>query len=108
MRTTSSLESINSVLGRFFLRRPNIYKFIDGLKIYEFAKYKEMLELSTENEDSTKRMTRKRKSDQERDEKIKRATEELISENITTSQFLGSFSKDGRLLPNNGNYLYLC
>lgn len=104
MRTTSSLESMNSVLGRFFLRRPNIYKFIDGLKIYEFAKYKQLLELSVENEDARKRKTRKRKRDQERDDKIKRVTEDLIKRKINTSQFLEKFSTDGSLLPKEGNF----
>lgn len=106
MRTTSSLESINSVLGRLFLRRPNIYKFIDGIKIHEFAKYRELLELSAEKEDAPKRQTRKRKSDQERDDKIKRATEDLTTKAITTSQFLETFSKDGSLLPKNGNIFH--
>lgn len=102
MRTTSSLESLNSVLGRLLPRRPNLYKFVDGLKIHDFAKYKELMELSAEKEDEPKQ-TQKRKSDQERDDKIKQATEKLTKKAITTSEFLEIFSKAENLIPKSGN-----
>lgn len=46
MRTTSSLESLNSLLGQLIPTRPNIFKFVDGIKIHEFTKHRELLELS--------------------------------------------------------------
>lgn len=104
MRTTSSLESLNSVLGRLLCRRPNIYKFIEGIKVHEFAKVKELIQtdLLAEEDVATKRKTRKRKSDQDRDDKIKRVTEELDQNKITPDEFLEAFSKNEISLPESG------
>lgn len=105
MRTTSSLESLNAVLGRLLPRHPNIYKFVDGIKIHEFSKYNELLQLSSMKENATK-LSRKRKRDQERDDKIKKATQELTEKKISTSEFLETFSNNENLLPNSGKLFY--
>lgn len=102
MRTTSSLESMNSVLGRMIPKRPNIFKFIDGIKLHEFAKNRELLELSFKCPKN--QLKRKRKADQWREEKIMKATEELMGEDISPSEFLDIFSNDQSLLPHSGNY----
>lgn len=66
MRTTSSLESLNSVLGRLIPKRPNIFKFVDGIKIHEFTKHRELLELSFHCPKN--QLKREKKRDAERDE----------------------------------------
>lgn len=106
MRTTSSMESLNSVLGRLIPKHPNIFKFIDGIKLHEFAKFRELLELS--NNCPAKQLKRKKKIDEEREAKIKRTTDELLLENITPSEFLDAFSLDHTMLPHSGNFSNHC
>lgn len=102
MRTTSSLESLNSVLGRLIPHKPNIFKFFDGIRIHEFAKYQELLQLDTLETESGP--TRKRKRDQERDDRIKQVTQDLVDEKITTRMFLETFSMAENSLPHSGNF----
>lgn len=79
MRTTSSLESVNSVLGRSFPAHPHLFKFIECLQLYEFSKSLDMLELVSSNvpENSNQR---KRKRDQARNDKISFFTAKLKDE----------------------------
>lgn len=100
MRTNSSVESDNSVLGRLIPKHPNIYKFIDGIKVHEFARQRELLELESFCPD--KQLKRKRNEDVEREAKIKRANDQLLEEKITPGQFLEVFSADQSLLPPSG------
>lgn len=100
MRTTSSLESLNSVLGRLIPHKPNIFKFVDGIRIHEFAKCEELLQLDASEK---ARPARKRKRDQERDDRIKRVTQNLVDKRITTSMFLETFSVTENSLPHSGN-----
>lgn len=104
MRTTSSMESLNSVLGRMIPKHPNIFKFIDGIKLHEFAKSRDLMELSFNCPE--KKLKRKRKIDEEREAKIKRTTDELLMENISPSEFLDIFSSNQNLLPHSGNFFY--
>lgn len=41
--------------------------------------------------------------DEQRDEKIKRTTEQLVNNTITTSEFLDVFASHSILLPKSGN-----
>lgn len=104
MRTTSSLESLNSVLGRLIPKQPNIFKFIDGIKLHEFAKHRELLELLFNC--PKKQLKRKKEIDEKRDAKIKRTTEQLVNNEISPSEFLDVFSSDQTLLPKSGNFPY--
>lgn len=100
MRTTSSIESLNSVLGRSFPQHPHIFKFIDHLKLHEFSKYCALLELLKPNI-PPEQLNRKRKIDQEREEKIVFFTKKLKTNEILPSEFLDAMAiKD--ILPQNG------
>lgn len=49
MRTTSSLEAMNSQINRSFgLKQPNIFKFMGCLKMHEYRKGTDMLHLASE------------------------------------------------------------
>lgn len=43
MRTTSSLESINSQMGRSFPKHGHVWQFIEQLKYHEYSKSRDML-----------------------------------------------------------------
>lgn len=99
MRTTSSVESLNSVLGRSFPKHPHILKFIDYLKHHEFSKYCDLLNL-LKSDISPKQLGRKRKLDQEREEKIVFFTKKLKSNDILPSEFLDAMAIK-EILPQN-------
>lgn len=102
MRTTSSFESFNSVLGRSIPKHPHIFKFMDYLKLHEFSKYCDMLDLLRPNIPA-QQFKRKRKIDQERDNKIYFFTQKLKESKITPIEFLEAMAvkevlpKDGML-----------
>lgn len=100
MRTTSSVESLNSVLGRSFPKHPHILKYMDHLKLHEFFKYCDLINLS-KSDISQKQLDRKRKVDREREEKIAFFTKKLKTKEILPSEFLDAMAiKD--ILPQNG------
>lgn len=45
MRTTSSLESMNAALRRISRPHPNFFKFIDCIRMHEFSKSMDLLEI---------------------------------------------------------------
>lgn len=85
MRTTSSLESLNSQLGRSFKKKGHIWKFIEQLKYHEFSKAYDMLKLT---ESTAKISERKRKKDIERQRKIEFFTNLLKEGVIDAGAFL--------------------
>lgn len=108
MRTTSSLESMNSQLNRSFGRaRPNIFQFIDHIKTHESLKCEKLAKLVKTTVVSSKQLERKRKRDKERDDKIKYFTEELEQNRINVAEFLESMANKD-ILPKSGkNSLFL-
>lgn len=79
MRTTSSLESVNSVLGRSFPLHPHLFKFIENLQLFEFSKSLDMLELVASNA-PVNHHQRRRERDQGRENKIRYFTRKLQDE----------------------------
>lgn len=85
MRTTSSLESLNSQLGRSFPKHGHIWRFIEQLKYHEYSKSRDMLRLSRGTNIGKKN---KRKKDKERMERIKFLSILLRDKKITSDEFL--------------------
>lgn len=104
MRTTSSLESQNSQMNRFFdTSHPSIFQFIDCLKSYEFMKGNKMDSLIGNNVPK-KQLERKRKRDVKRNEKINFFTQMLEDGLISVGDFLEAMG-NRIILPYNG-YIY--
>lgn len=92
MRTTSSLECMNSVLRRMFPLHPHIFKFMDCLRYHEFGQQLRMFKLVKE-EATKKQLDRKRKKDQKRNVKIKAYTDELLTNPLfSVGEFLKGLS----------------
>lgn len=93
MRTTSSLEALNSVIQRSFPAKTTIYKFTDSLKLHESIKSSDLHSMC-EGEIGVEQFERRRKKDRERNAKIRKFTLHLINEEITVSEFLQAISKN--------------
>lgn len=87
MRTTSSLESLNSTLGRSVPKHPHIFRFINFIKFHEFVKSCDMLCLTGPDLPDSQ-LERRRKNDREREEKIQFFTSKLMAREINSSEFL--------------------
>lgn len=85
MRTTSSLEAFNGELGKLFQNHPNIWSFMDSLKLFEFQKSNILQQKSDENHVCFERRHQK---DRKRDRDIKELTELLKKKRISPHQFL--------------------
>lgn len=91
MRTTSSVEAMNSSIHRSFPARTNIFKFSENLRLHESIKSSYMYQLS--NGDVTnQRFLRRRKEDIERDLKITFFSTQLKNGTISVSEFLEAMS----------------
>lgn len=101
MRTTSSLESMNSQIGRSFPRHPNIFKFIECLKQHEYTKATIMKKLITNCPKN--QMNRKHQEDKERDEKIRHFSSLFAKKKIGIGMFLEAMANK-KILPLNGAY----
>lgn len=99
MRTTSSLESMNSVLGRGCRKNPQMFKFIDHIRTHEFSKTLDLFNLLEDDVDND--FKRKRQLDKEREEKISYLTNKLQKGEITVADFLEAMS-DKNILPGTG------
>lgn len=96
MRTTSSVESLNSQLNRSFPKHGHIWRFIEQLRLFEFSKTEEMSQLIDGNY-SKNQLNRKRRRDRERKEKINYLTVTLQRKEICIGEFLEAMSvKDPR------------
>lgn len=99
-RTTSLIESVNSVIQRSFPDRTHILKFVESLKLYESIKSTDLYQI-VHDEIETPILQRKRSKDKARDEKIKWWSAYLAKKEITIAEFLDQMSgKD--VLPSNG------
>lgn len=105
MRTTSSVESMNSALNRGCKARPNIFKFIDRIRLHEFSKQLDLIDLF--EDDVTEEFERKRKLDRERELKITHFTNLLLQNDITVQEFLEAMSTKS-FLPGTGTLGMLC
>lgn len=98
MRTTSSLEGLNSVIQKTFPKTTTIFKFAESLRLYEASKSTDLYQIST-GQITTPQLERRRKADRERDEKIKYLSAELNNGYISIVQFLVSMSEKDILPP---------
>lgn len=85
MRTTSSLETLNGELGKLIQPHPNIWSFMDNLKLIEFQKSNILMQKVHENHVC---FERKRPKDQERERDIRDLTKLLKNKKISSHQFL--------------------
>lgn len=92
MRTTSSLEAMNSVIQRTFPSKTNMYKFMENLKMHEAIKSSDMYQLSMDFV-TNEHLERRRKEDKIREEKIKTCNEMLENEEISVAEFLALICK---------------
>lgn len=101
MRTTSSLESFNSVLGRSFPRHPHIFRFIDRLRLHEFSKSLDLMNLIKDDVPDSQ-FQRRRLLDRQREDKIKYFTHLLRTDDeITPADFLEAMANK-EMLPGTG------
>lgn len=99
MRTTSSVEGLNSVIQKDFDANTNIFKFTDSLRLFESEKSSDLHYLSLENKPKYE-FQRRRREDQIRDEIIKENTELLKNGMISVLQFLKAVATK-EVLPKN-------
>lgn len=87
MRTTSSVEALNSVIQRSFPTNPNIFKFIENLRLHESIKSTDLYKLECGNVPD-QQLQRKRAEDRKREDKIKMCSEMLKDGEISVAEFL--------------------
>lgn len=85
MRTTSSLEALNGELGKLFQMHPNIWSFMDSLKLIEFQKSNTLKQQVAENRVC---FERKHQKDQIRERDISELTRLLKNKRLSPQQFL--------------------
>lgn len=111
MRTTSSLEAENSTLSRSFPKHPHIFKFIERLRMHEFSKLLDMINLVKKDVPNSSdidphQVQRKRKRDIEREKKICECTHRLKTEKgFTIGNFLETMAQ--RNVTQAGNFFYM-
>lgn len=91
MRTTSLVESINSVLQRSFPDPTQIFKFIEQLKLFDTIKSTDLHQISTGLIIKSS-LQQKRAADRKRDEQIQQCTNDLKSNAISVGKFLEQVS----------------
>lgn len=102
MRTTSSVEAMNSVIQRTFPEQTQIFKFVNSLRMFESIKSTDLYQISR-GYFTNQHLQRKRAEDRKREEKIKTLSTLLNNETISVPQFLESMSAND-VLPPNGTY----
>lgn len=98
MRTTSSIETMNSWIQKIFHPKPHIFKFIENLRMHESCMSTELygLPLLDENMKDQKFWPRVRPEDQIREDNIRLGIHRLQNGHISIDAFLGkSFSAVG-------------
>lgn len=93
MRTTSSLEGLNSVLNRSILKRAHFFRFVERLRYHESRKANDMMNLTIDDLPQSQ-FEPKHMKDRERKEKIKYYTNLLDKKIITVEQFLEEMASD--------------
>lgn len=87
MRTTSSIESLNSVVQRKFPKSRNIFSFIEGLRLEDAIKTSDLYQLLIGNV-SNQQLMRKRLTDQYRDQKIRSFSARYQNGTVSIEMFL--------------------
>lgn len=87
MRTTSLVESMNSVIQRSFPSKPHIFKFLECLRLHEAMKSTDLFQLAS-NQISNSKLMQKRAEDKRRNEKIELLSTRLEKKKINAAQFL--------------------
>lgn len=100
MRTTSSVESLNNIIGKTIPNHPHLFKFIDHLKLHEYSKFMDLNALLNGSA-SKHQLERKHLRDRERDEKINFFSSELVKKTIRTQTFLEAMANE-TILPKSG------
>lgn len=101
MRTTSSVEALNSAVQRSFPDSPNIFNFIQNLRLFDSIKSSDLYQLTLQ-EISNNNVKKRRLEDQQRDEKIHMCSESLKNEDITVLDFLHLMSEKHIVIPSDG------
>lgn len=78
------METINSSIQRSFPKHPNIFMFIDNLKLYESQRASDLYYLHLGEPSQRRRRT----EDVIRDRKIEENTSKLLNREISIMQFL--------------------
>lgn len=105
MRTTSSIEGLNSVIQKSFPSRTTIFKFIESLKLHEATKATDLYQIS-EGQITNPQLERRRKTDRQREQKIEFVTNALNAGDISVSDFLVAMSEDD-ILDFDGTFNFL-
>lgn len=92
MRTTSSVEPVNSVIQRSFPKKTNIFKFIEHLKLFESIKSTDLYQLA-QGEITSQKLERKRAEDKQRENRIIVCSDKLKNGDISVVEFLKLVSK---------------
>lgn len=87
LRTTSQVEALNSTIQRTFPNKPNIFNFIENLRLFDAIKSSDLYQLHLGTISNEKRK-KKRLKDQQRDQKINLCTASLQKEEINVLEFL--------------------
>lgn len=94
MRTTSSLESFNSVLNRSMAKRPNFYKFIERLRLHESRAADNMYNAV---HGLQKSLAPHHEKDRQRAEKIEHFTKLICNGKLTSQEFLNAMAQKDRM-----------
>lgn len=103
MRTTSSIEGLNSVIQRSFPSRTTIFKFVESLKLHEATKSTDLYQIS-EGQVTNPQLERRRESDRQREQKIKVVTNALHAGDISVSEFLVAMYEEDDILAFDGTF----
>lgn len=108
MRTTSSIESFNSVLNRSIAKRPHFFKFIERLKFHESRKADNFINLAEDPIKESQYQPRHMK-DRLRHNKITELTDMLKNNRIDVERFLEMMANEENCMYSSKVFLsFLC
>lgn len=102
MRTTSSLEALNSVIQKTFPKKTTIFKFAESLRLLESIKATDLYQIGI-GKITSPQLERRKAEDKERDKKIKYFTDKLYDGDISVAEFLLEMS-DKDILITDGTF----
>lgn len=106
MRTTSSVEALNSTVQKTFPDLPNIYTFVQNLRLFDSIKSTDLHQLTLPTTSEVKAKMRRLK-DHHRDEKILLCSQSLSNKDITILEFLYLMANLKIRLPTDGKFRFL-
>lgn len=104
MRTTSSIEALNSTIQRTFPDSSNIFKFIQNLSLFDAIKSSDLYQLTLETGMNAKK---KRFDDQQRHEKIDFCSKCLKNEELNVFEFLSLMADKRIKAVSDGKLIYI-